>query len=195
MKTKIYIFLFYGYADWEISFITPELNRSEDFELIYCSKDGQPVRSMGGLSVYSDIALDKIDAEDVDILILPGGSAWEKGGNTEIDELVNTLFHSDKSIGAICAATTYLGQKGILDNLNHTSNDLNYLKGAAPEYAGDDHYVNELAISDKNIITANGIGPIEFAREVFKKVNLYDEKNLDAWFQLFKHGIWSGEIN
>ena len=192
MKTQIFIFLFDGFADWEIAFISPELNKSEKFEVIYFSKDGKPVTSMGGLSVTPDISLTDVNTDNVDMLILPGGTAWETGGNKEINELVKTLNQNDRSIGAICAATTYLGQKGILDNLKHTSNDLSYLKGTAPQYTGDDYYVNELAVSDKNIITANGIGPIEFAREVFKKVDLYDETQLDAWFQLFKHGIWKG---
>lgn len=30
---------------------------------------------------------------------------------------------------------------------------------------------SKLAIRDKNIITANGNAPIEFAREVFKRIN------------------------
>ena len=192
MKSKIIIFLFNGFADWEIAFITPELHKSERFELVYFSTDGKPVKSMGGLSVTPHISLTDVKADNVTMLILPGGTAWETGGNTEIDGLVLTLNQNERSIGAICAATTYLGQKGILDNLNHTSNDLNYLKGTAPQYAGDNHYVNELSISDKHIITANGIGPIEFAREVFKKVGLYDEAQLDIWFQLFKNGIWKG---
>ena len=192
MKTQIFIFLFDGFADWEIAFISPELNKSEKFKVIYFSKDGKPVTSMGGLLVMPDISLTDLNTDDVAILILPGGTAWETGGNTEINELVKSLNQNDGSIGAICTATTYLGQKGILDNLKHTSNDLSYLKGTAPQYTGDDYYVNELAVSDKNIITANGIGPIEFAREVFQKVGLYDETQLDAWFQLFKHGIWKG---
>jgi len=51
-------------------------------------------------------------------------------------------------------------------------------------------YQNTLATTDSNIITANRIAPIEFAREVFRMVNLYNEENLEKWFQLFKNGIW-----
>ncbi len=49
MKKKICIFLFDGFSDWEISFLTPEINKSEQFELVYFSKNGDHLTSMGGL--------------------------------------------------------------------------------------------------------------------------------------------------
>jgi hypothetical protein len=51
--------------------------------------------------------------------------------------------------------------------------------------------VNSLAITDENIITAKGIAPIEFAREIFIKLNLFNDNDINKWFQLFKNGIWS----
>lgn len=100
------------------------------------------------------------------------------------------LYTSKKPIAAICAATSFLGKTGILDDIKHTSNDLHYLKGIAPDYKGEDLYQNTLAFTDRHIITANGIAPIEFAREVFRMVNLYSEDHLEKWFQLFKNGVW-----
>ena len=49
---------------------------------------------------------------------------------------------------------------------------------------------SKIATTDKNVITANGIAPIEFAKEVFTKIELYDLDNIEKWFQLFKNGIW-----
>ena len=51
--------------------------------------------------------------------------------------------------------------------------------------------LTSFAITDKNVITANGIASIEFAREVFKMIGLFNDKDLERWFQLFKNGIWS----
>ena len=162
MKKKIYVFLFDGFSDWEISYLTPEINKSEQFDLFYFSKDGKPITSMGGLQIKPTTSLNEINFNDIDMLILPGGSAWEKGEIKEIDKITKNLFENGKSIAAICAATTYLGQLGILDDLKHSSNDLNYLKGIAPNYCGEDNYQNSLAVTDKNIVTANGIASIEF---------------------------------
>jgi putative intracellular protease/amidase len=191
MKKKIYVFLFDGFSDWEISYLTPEINKSEQFDLFYFSKDGKPIVSMGGLQIKPTTSLIEVNFKDIDILILPGGPAWEKGENKEIDKITKNLFENGKTIAAICAATTYLGQLGILNDLKHTSNDLNYLKGVAPKYCGDENYQNSLAETDRNIITANGIAPIEFAREVFKTIELHNDDDIEKWFQLFKNGIWT----
>ena len=192
MKKKIFIFLFDGFSDWEIAYLTPEINRNDQFDLIYFSKDGEPVLSMGALRVLPDIALSGIKADDVDMLILPGGTAWEKDENNAIDSLANALFGKGKTIAAICAATTYLGKQGFLNHQKHTSNHIEYLKGIVQEYSGKEHYVDSLAVSGENVITANGIAPIEFAREVFAKLELYNTEDLEKWFQLFKNGIWAG---
>ena len=125
------------------------------------------------------------------MLILPGGTAWDKGENTEIDRLTKTLFDKKRTIAAICAATTYLAKLGFLDHMKHTSNDLYYLKQMVPHYAGDRYYLNSLAVTDEQVITAKGIAPIEFAREIFEKIELYSKPDIEKWFQLFKNGVWS----
>lgn len=192
MKIKIYIFLFNGFSDWEIAYLTPEINKCEQrFELVYFSKNGDQITSMGGLQIKPTISLDEVKIDEVNMLILPGGTAWDKGENKEIETITSALFETGKPVAAICAATAFLGQLGLLNNLKHTSNDLSYLKALAPEYSGDENYLNSLAVTDKNIITAKGIAPIEFAREIFKTIELYNDENIEKWFQLFKHGIWS----
>ena len=188
---KIHVFLFDGFSDWEISYLTSEINKSEAFELVYFSKDGNPVTSMGGLQIMPRTSLADLKSNDVDLLVLPGGTAWDKGENKEIEKLTIDLFESGKPLAAICAATAFLGQLGLLDHVKHTSNDLNYLKAVVPTYRGDKMYQNVLAFTDKNIITANGIAPIEFAREIFKTIDLYSEERIEKWFQLFKNGVWS----
>jgi putative intracellular protease/amidase len=191
MKKKIHLFLFNGFSDWEISYLTPELYKSDQFELVYFSKNGKPVTSMGGLYITPQTSLNELKYGDMEMLILPGGTAWETGENAEIEELTKAVFEIGKPIAAICAATTFLGQSGLLDNLKHTSNDLYYLKGVAPKYSGDKNYQNVLAITDRNIITAKGVAPIEFTREIFKTIGLYSDDKIEKWFQLFKNGIWS----
>lgn len=191
MKKKIYVFLFDGYSDWEISYLTPEIAKDERFDLVYFSETGNAVTSMGGLHVIPTTSLKNLKTEEVKLLILPGGVAWKKRKITTINNLVLELFKKGNTIAAICGATFYLGQLGILNNLNHTSNDLNYLKAVVPEYDGQENYQNKLAESDKNIITANGIAPIEFAVEIFKKLELKPDAEIEKWFQLFKNGIWS----
>jgi putative intracellular protease/amidase len=188
---KLFVFLFDGFSDWEISYLTPEINKSDKFDLIYFSNNGNMVTSMGGLQVKPTVSMTSVDADSADMLILPGGTTWESGENSYISILVNEMLNKGKPVAAICAATAFLGQQGLLDNLKHTSNDINYLKAVAPDYKGDKHYTGNLATTGDNIITANGIAPIEFACEVFRKIELFDEASIEKWYQLFKNGIWS----
>jgi len=190
-KKSVYIFLFNGYSDWEISYLTPELQKSEKIELKYFSIDGKNVKSMGGLNIIPDYSIDQINESQISVLILPGGTAWENKSINEIDKFIEKLHTKNKTIGAICGATTYLAQKGYLDKITHTSNALFYLQNYANNYKGTDNYKDELAVTDKNLITANGIAPIEFAREVFKDIELHNETDIEKWFQLFKNGVWT----
>ena len=189
-RINVFIFLFEGFADWELGYLMPELKKSEFINLKTFSTDGSPVTSMGGLKITPDYSLAEVEAKENTILILPGGNAWEKGEVTGIDDLMKTFSERNFTIAAICGATFYLGEKGFLDEIKHTSNDLNYLKAVAPHYKGENNYQFDPAVTDKKIITARGISPIEFAREIFRKVNLYDENQIEKWFQLFKNGIW-----
>jgi putative intracellular protease/amidase len=118
MKKKIFVFLFDGFSDWEISYLTPEINKSEQFDLVYFSKDGNSVTSMGGLQITPTTSLNELKLEDIEMLIFPGGTAWEKGENEEIEGFTKDVFENGKPIAAICAATTYLGQLGLLNDLN-----------------------------------------------------------------------------
>lgn len=191
MTNKVFVFLFDGFSDWEISYFTPEIKKSENFELVYFSIDGRSVVSMGGLHVNPDISLSEINLNEVYTLVLPGGTMWANGENEILKAFVLKVAKCGKTIAAICAATVFLAQLGLLDDLRHTSNDLNYLKAVVPQYKGDKYYVNTLAVADRNMITACGIAPIEFAYELLKKINLFNDSQADKWFQLFKNGIWS----
>ena len=62
----------------------------------------------------------------------------------------------------------------------------------SPDYSGDDLYLEQLAVTGGNVITASGIAPIEFAREVFSMLKIFDETTTEKWFQLFRNGIWEG---
>lgn len=146
---------------------------------------------MGGLKITPDLSLDEVNIHDISVLVLPGGDAWEAHKIQGMDDLVEQLFMEKKTIAAICAATTFLGEKGYLDYIRHTSNALDYLKHFVPSYQGEKNYTTDLAVTDNAVITTNGIAPIEFAREVFKKVALYSEEDIEKWYQLFKHGVWS----
>ena len=193
---KVYIFLFDGFADWEISFVTPHIQKTEEYDLITVSLSGQQVKSMGGLTVVPNYKLLEMDYENCAMFILPGGDAWERKELQEIIPTIQKLAGRQIPIAAICGATTLLAEMKLLDSIKHTSNAKSYLNKFCPNYEGQDNYqgqdnyLNPTAISDANIITSSGIAPIEFAKEIFKLLKVYDESTIEKWYQLFKQGIW-----
>lgn len=193
MKTrKCAFFIFNGFADWEPALVTAGLNKFSDFSVNTFSLTGRSVISMGGLVVHPQSALENINPSGIDLLLLPGGDAWERGENREIIPLIKNVINHQKTIACICAATTILGQIGVLDHVSHTSNALEYLKQYCPEYKGEALYETKPCVSVSNIITANGAAMVEFAYEIFKAFQVFDEPALSAWKELYKSG---GMIN
>ena len=187
MKKRICcLFVFNGFADWEPALVTSGLNKYSDFEIRTFSVDGKMVRSMGNLEINPDFNLHQIITTDFEMLLLPGGDAWEKGKNIEIKELVLTAFNDGKMVAAICAATTFLARIGIFEKIKHTSNGLEYLKKQVSEYRADKNYVAQPAVTDKNVITANGAAMIEFAHEIFSYYNLFKQEELKYWLGMYK---------
>ena len=189
-KKIVYVFLFEGYSDWEISYLLPELNKSPMYELRTFSPDGDSVASMGGLRVQVDQAMQEVDQSNMAMLVLPGGDAWEEEQLREIIPLVEETHRQGIPVAAICGATTLLAFMGLLNDIEHTSNGKDYLKAIVPRYRGAIHYLEQGVVNSNNIITASGIAPIDFAREIFRELSLFDESNIEKWYQLFKNGVW-----
>ncbi|MEK6450905.1 MULTISPECIES: DJ-1/PfpI family protein [Myroides] len=188
-RKNIYIYLFDGYSDWEVSYIMPEIRKNAHYRLITVSDKGRAVMSSGGLRVLPDVSVEEINLANATMFILPGGKLWETQLPTDIriDAVINYALAQGMMIAGICGATAYLGKKGVLDNRFHTSNDVSYLKALAPAYTGDKLYLNSLAASDDLIITASGIGAVEFTREIMLQL-LFEKQYIEQWFELFKNG-------
>jgi putative intracellular protease/amidase len=189
-NSKIYVFLFDGYSDWEPAYAMAEITKSDKYQLLTVAMDKRAIRSAGGLTVIPDLALNELDLGDAAMIILPGGTAWEEKKYREMVPILEDYVRHQGRIAAICSATTLLADMGVLDQVRHTSNAKLYLQQLSTLYKGATNYVEEPAITDRNIITATGTAPIEFAREIFKMLSLMDETRIEEWFQLFKNGIW-----
>lgn len=188
-----YLFVLETMADWEIGFITSELNSGRyldhsngEFRLIKIGNTLQPVTTMGGIIITPDKDLGDVKFEEGDLLILPGAETWMNGENRRILDIAGELINKKITIAAICGASIALAQKGLLNNRKHTSNDKDYLKMVCPGYAGADYYINQPAVADGNLITASGVGQLEFSYEIFKSIGAMREKTLEAWYQLYK---------
>ena len=101
--------------------------------------------------------------------------------------MLDRLGGTGVPIAAICGATLALARAGLLDDRAHTSNDPAYLERATT-YRGAGRYVDTLAVRDRGIITASGLGATEFAREVFEELGVFSAEDRRLWYHVFKHG-------
>ena len=79
------------------------------------------------------------------------------------------------------------------NEVKHTSNTLNYLKQyAGDKYTGDSNYINEQAVRDENIVTANGTGQLEFCKEILYALEADTADAIEESYLFYKNRILSG---
>jgi putative intracellular protease/amidase len=173
------------YADWETGHATAYLARAGR-EIRTVGPTTAPVRSIGGLRVTPDLALDDVRPEDSSLLILPGADLWESGDDlAPFARKAREFLAAGVPVAAICGATAGLAREGLLDDRAHTSAISFYL--AATGYAGAEHYVDADAVTAGGLITAGPTEPVAFAREILGLLGVYEGEVLDAWYRLFHH--------
>lgn len=193
MKKSVVVFVGAGMADWEAGFAVAGLNSpglfgvpEAPYDVRYATTDGQPKRSMGGLTIQPDLALGDVQPNESAMLILVGGDGWDAGQHGEAVDLARRFLEADVPVAAICGATGGLARGGLLDHVAHTSNAAEYLQALG--YAGAAHYRHDPAVTDGNVITAGTTAPVAFAQHIFKKLQLADPAVIDIWAELFTTG-------
>ncbi|OIX97394.1 glutamine amidotransferase [Staphylococcus equorum] len=191
--SKVYLYVFNTMSDWEYGHLITELNSGRYFRngldalnVITVGGSKEVVKTMGGLKIIPDTAYDEYKLERNDLLILPGGTNWNDQVHKPILERVGTALDEGTIIAAICGAVDALANNGYLNTRQHTSNNLEYTKMICPNYKGEEYFEMKSAVSDENLITASGIAPLEFAREVLKKLDVLESDTLEAWYKLNK---------
>lgn len=193
MNNTVYLYVFDTMSDWEIGYLTAELNSGRYYKrglppskIVTVGIEKTPVTTMGGLKILPDIKLDECIIGSTDALILPGGDTWTETMHQPILKITQRCLKEGILVAAICGATMGLAQTGLLNSHWHTSNDLEYLKMICPTYSGEKYYKMESVVTDGKLITASGIAPLEFSVHVLKALGVFSSKTLDAWYSLNK---------
>jgi putative intracellular protease/amidase len=182
--TRLAIVLTDGFADWEVAPLTASARTYFNFDVVTATPEGAEVRSMGGLRVSPDMALETLHAHAFDALILCGGTIWETEKSPDLGPVIEDFLEHGKIVGAICGATLALAKAGVLNRAAHTSNAADFIAGT-PGYSGKAHYKDgPYAVRGGKIITAAGSAPVTFAAEIYRALGFGGDE-LDQYVLMF----------
>jgi putative intracellular protease/amidase len=186
-EKAVYLLVVEGYADWEPAHAVAELRRHGRYRVESVGLTSASVLSMGGIRVLPSTTVPAVDPSDVAVFILPGGDRWENSPvEPEIAHLVGRLETERVPLAAICGATVAIARMGLLRGRRHTSNGLEYLRSHVPGYTEAANYVDAPAVRDRGLITASGLGDVEFARELFEELNVLSAEDRGTWATIFR---------
>lgn len=191
----IYVYVLDTLADWELGYVTSELNSGRFFKkhasqvsLKTVSDSKEPIHTMGGLTVVPDCQIDDIALAKTSVLLLPGANTWSDPKHGAILKKAGEFLSAGAMVCAICGATAALAGSGLLDNRPHTSNGPGFLEMVAPGYKGQSFYIDQPSVSDHNLITAGSTGGLLWAKQIIERLGVFQADTLKAWYAYFSTG-------
>ena len=186
---SIAVLVFDGFADWEPAYALTGVRRWGGRAVTTVGYGPSTVLSMGGLRVQPEAILESVTPATTELLLLPGGDPWlEAYPASRLEPVLSLLAAGGVTIAAICGATVAVARAGLLRGRRHTSNGASFLERHAPGYETRALYAETLAVSDTGVITASGLGAVEFAREIFMALRIFEESDLAMFVDMYRGG-------
>lgn len=191
----LYIFL-PDYAEHEAVYVSQAI-ASDEFALKetpkYVNKivapTLDPVKSISGFRTLPDYSFETVP-DDYAALVLVGGFGWSTPVADGVVAIVRRAIEKGKIVGAICNGASFMAKHGFLNAVSHTGNGLEQLKlWGGVNYTNPDGYVHAQAVSDNNIVTANGSATLEFARELLVLLENDTPERIEMYYQFNKQGF------
>lgn len=196
MKNEILYILLPDYAAHEAVYLSQAI-ASDEFALKehpkYVNKvvapTLEPVKSIGGFLTLPDYSFDTMP-EYYAALVLIGGFGWSTPAAEPVVSIVREAIGKGRIVGAICNGASFLAKHGFLNEVRHTGNGLQQLQlWGAENYTNPEGYVNAQAVSDDNIVTANGSATLEFAKEMLLLLENDTPERVEMYYQFNKQGF------
>ena len=128
--------------------------------------------------------------DDFAALVLIGGFGWSTLVAEQVVPIAKTAVEKGRVIGAICNAASWMARHGFLNAVNHTGNGLEQLKiWGGDNYTNPEGYIHAQAVSDNNIVTANGSATLEFAKELLTLLENDTPERIEMYYQFNKQGF------
>ena len=191
----IYVYVLDTLADWELGYVTSELNSGRFFKkgakrvsLKTVSYSKEPINTMGGLTIVPDCLIDDIVISEKSVLLLPGANTWNDSKHNAVIEIASKILDIGGAVGAICGGTVALSNAALLDNRLHTSNGPGFLEMVSPSYKGQSFYIDKPSVAENNFFTANSTGGLLWAKQIIEHLDVFESNTLDCWYKYFSTG-------
>ena len=148
----VYIFLADGFEETEA--IAPlDILRRAQIEVAAVGIGGREITGSHGVTVRADIGEDEAVTEGLEMVVLPGGAGTKNlEKSPAVARFVDYAAANGLVIGAICAAPSILGHRGLLRGRRAVA-----FPGCEKELTGAAVESTPVCV-DGNIVTANGAG-------------------------------------
>lgn len=196
MSNEILYILLPNYAEHEVVYLAQAI-ASDEYALKenpkYVNKavapTMEPVKSIGGFLTLPDYSFDTMP-DDYAALVLVGGFGWTTPIAEQVVPIVRKAIEKGKIVGAICNGASFMAKCGLLNGVKHTGNGPEQLNlWGGENYTNPDGYVHAQAVSDRNIVTANGSATLEFAKELLLLLENNTPERIEMYYQFNKQGF------
>ncbi len=196
-KKEILYVLLDKYAAHEMVFLSQAINDGEmgprecpKYINKVVAQSMEPVTSISGTRTLPDYTFETAP-KDYAAIVLIGGHGWRN--EVLADQalpLAKDAICKGRIVGAICNAASWMAKQGFLNNIKHTGNGIDQLKlWAGEKYTNEEGYVNEQAVSDENIVTANGSAYLEFAKQLLMLLENDSPEMTERYYMFNKMGL------
>lgn len=149
----------------------------------------EPITSIGGFRTLPDYSFETVP-EEYAALVLIGGFGWSTPVAERVTPIVRKAIEGGKIVGAVCNAASFMARCGFLNTVKHTGNGPEQLKlWGGENYTNPDGYIHAQAVSDRNIVTANGSATLEFAKELLLLLENDTPERIEMYYQFNKQGF------
>ena len=186
----VHLFVFDAMEDWEAALAMSAINSPQfqsvpgRYRVVTVASSLRPITTRGGKLIHPDVSIDAVTPDSSAMLILPGGQSWDRDAHGEALQLASRFIACGTPVAAISAATLALARAGFLDRLRHSGDTREFLISSG--HRGTAFYCG--APSMGVTLPSSAVGPVDFAREIFRMLNLGSRGPGEARYAMFKHG-------
>ena len=172
---KIALFYYDGFSEFEVALIGLFF---KEHDFITIGLENREYRSEECQRFVVDKVIKDMDAQTIDLFVIPGGEPAPLVDNLELRNFVEDLITQNKKVAGICGGASLLAGLGILKGRKCTG----MASGKNPnlpsyQYFSEANFLDEHVVVDGNIITAQGQAYVEFAVELARQMSLCEKED------------------